>query len=108
MNLHWGVYHNKQADSIMAACEVTGFAQTVVDPCGGSYCEACSERVEVPADVLAEYQPFDPIPVSLVIADGSDEDDEAPLVLVERDTLPCGCASHENGGPSDYGPECRL
>ncbi len=21
--------------------------------------------------------------------------------------LPCGCLSHENGGPSDYGQECR-
>ena len=21
--------------------------------------------------------------------------------------LPCGCLSHENGGPSDYSPRCR-
>lgn len=22
--------------------------------------------------------------------------------------LPCGCLNHENGGPADYGPECRA
>lgn len=107
MDTHWGIYYNKTADSVMSACEVTGFAQIVVDPCGASYCDACSERVEVPAPVLAEYQPVAPAPVALVIADGSDDDDAAPLVLTEREILPCGCVDHENGGPADYGPECR-
>ena len=101
--------YDKRLDIVLVRCEITDRWWTVQEPEGASYCLGCSETVSVPVE---HQRPQTEIAPSVTEQSGDDYEDpelnpnEIGLIAYSK-ALPCGHTDHENGGPADYGPECR-
>lgn len=95
-------------DQVHTRCEVTGFWQIVQDPEGASYCAGCEEHIRsIPKEAQRPQTKLPPSVPLREVLEAERDGGAADYTDTQEPRLPCGCLSHENGGPADYGPECR-